>query len=153
MNQTVSTKNTKNEILTAYEALLRETKDLKKVSRQEQKAQITQQDTLRAVSKYTPQQVHTHIATLKQNLHNSLKTITEQIDAEYERFAGLKQAIASLQQKIQEQVTLIKQLTERSTHATSQVQDIAVKAIEGASAKPVYLSAEDNRQAGKAEAA
>jgi len=57
-----------------------------------------------------------------------------------------EQTIISLQQKIEEQVTLIKQLTERSTHATSQVQDIAVKAIEGASAKPVYLSVDDNRQ-------
>jgi len=98
MNQPVSTKNTKNEILAAYEALLNESKNSKKASRQEQKVLSAQQETLRSASEYTPQQVHTQIATLKQNLHGSLKTISEQIDIEYEKFAKLKQAIA-LQEK------------------------------------------------------
>lgn len=45
----------------------------------------------------------------------------------------LKQTIQTLQEKIKEQSLLIEQLTKKSDHASDQVKDIAIKAIEGAS--------------------
>ncbi|MEE9452661.1 MAG: hypothetical protein V3V61_07900, partial [Gammaproteobacteria bacterium] len=124
MNQTVSSKNTKNEILVAYEALSREAKNLKKVSRQEQKMQIEQQETVRAASEYTPQQVHAQMAMLKQNLHDNLKTITEQIDTEYEKFAKLKQAIALQEKQLKEAYDINKEAHTLDTLLLAQKQKI-----------------------------
>lgn len=45
----------------------------------------------------------------------------------------MKQTIQTLESKIKEQAVLIDQLTKKSDHASDQVKDIAVKAIEGAS--------------------
>ncbi len=45
----------------------------------------------------------------------------------------MKQNIQALESKIKEQAQLIDQLTKKSDHASEQVKDIAVKAIEGAS--------------------
>ena len=45
----------------------------------------------------------------------------------------MKQTIQALESKIKEQSALIDQLTKKSDHASEQVKDIAVKAIEGAS--------------------
>lgn len=45
----------------------------------------------------------------------------------------LKQTISSLENKIKEQVALIRQLNQRSDNANTQVKEIAMKALEGAS--------------------
>jgi hypothetical protein len=44
-----------------------------------------------------------------------------------------QQAVAALQTKIQEKDTLIAQLTQKTNDSSQQVQDISLKAIDGAS--------------------
>jgi hypothetical protein len=53
------------------------------------------------------------------------------------------QIIVSLESKIKEQDELIRQLTQKATDAGLQVQSIAIKAIEGASAQRVYPPAHE----------
>jgi len=53
-----------------------------------------------------------------------------------------QQIIAALEKKIKEQEELIHQLTEKANEAGRQVQDIAIKAIEGASMQRIQIERE-----------
>ena len=89
MDPAISSKNTKNEILAAYDELLAEVKAMKKTSRQQQKIQEQEKETRIAVQQHAPQNVHEQVALLKKRIHDDLKTITEQFDAEYEKFGNV----------------------------------------------------------------
>jgi hypothetical protein len=56
-----------------------------------------------------------------------------------------EQKVASFLEKIKEQDNLIKTLTARVDQSGKQVQDIAIKAVEGASALKVFSGEETNR--------
>jgi len=56
------------------------------------------------------------------------------------------QIINSLQSKIKEQEEFIRQLTHKTDEAGTQVQAIALKALEGASFHRYYPAAEDNKK-------
>ena len=56
-----------------------------------------------------------------------------------------EQKVASFLEKIKEQESLIKTLTARVDQSGKQVQDIAVKAVEGASTIKTYATEETNR--------
>jgi hypothetical protein len=83
---------------------------------------------------------------LEKSLKDAEKTVTEKMERTYKFEAELKameiegaqklkeQIITTLQSKIKEQETLVAQLTTKADSAGAQVKDIAVKAIEGASA-------------------
>ncbi|MFO1350275.1 MAG: hypothetical protein U1F68_06175 [Gammaproteobacteria bacterium] len=83
---------------------------------------------------------------LDKAIKDTEKTITERLQFKFKHEAEIlakdnegerklsQQIIASLQAKIKEQDDLIRQLTQKANEAGLQVQNIAVKAIEGASA-------------------
>lgn len=102
MDQAISSKNTKNEILAAYDALLAEVKAAKKTSRQQKKIQEQEQGTRAAVQQYAPQNVHEQVALLKKRINDDLKSITEQFDTEYEKFSQLQKAITIEEKQLQE---------------------------------------------------
>lgn len=60
-----------------------------------------------------------------------------------------QQIITSLQAKIKEQESFIRQLTQKSEDAGVQVQSIALKAIEGASSLRFYGGTEDVKKSGQ----
>lgn len=100
------------------------------------------------------EELRTKVSAFPASLDNALKNCEEQITTQltsryqYEanlkdkEFEGelrlLKQTITGLEAKVQEKDALIEQLTQKSNQATLQIQDIAVKAIEGASASRAY---------------
>ena len=91
-------------------------------------------------------------AVLEKSLIDAQQQLTEKLNAKYQYEASLrsketegdtkllKQMIGTLETKIKEKDMLIDQLTQKSNQATLQIQDIAVKAIEGASASRNFQS-------------
>jgi len=84
-------------------------------------------------------------AELDRVIKETEKSVTEKIELKYKHQAELaskeiegerklnKQMLASFENKIKEQEELIRQLTQKANDAGIQVQNIAIKAIEGAS--------------------
>jgi colicin import membrane protein len=87
---------------------------------------------------------------LEKSVAESEKTVTEHLQFKFEYEAKLaqkevegekklaQQMISALQAKIAQQERQIQELTEKANFAGNQVQEIAVKAIEGASRQPFY---------------
>jgi len=92
---------------------------------------------------------------LDKAIKESEKSAREKLELNYKHQAELasretegerkltKQIITSLENKIKEQEELIRQLTQKANDAILQVQSIAVKAIEGASAQRVFIGAHE----------
>jgi len=86
-------------------------------------------------------------AELEKAIKDTEKSIKAQIEAYYKHQIDLstceveaerkltQQTIDSLQEKIQEQEAFIKQLTQKADTSTHQVQEIAIKAIEGSASR------------------
>jgi len=91
---------------------------------------------------------------LARAIKDTEKTITERLEFKYKHQTELlmkevegerklnQQIIAALEKKIKEQEELIHQLTEKANEAGRQVQDIAIKAIEGASMQRIQIERE-----------
>ena len=93
---------------------------------------------LRSESESFPKLLENKIQSAIENTTNELNQkheyMTNLKDKEtYGRIALLEQTNKSLLEKIAEQKALIEQLSDKSNFANSQVQDIALKAIDGAS--------------------
>lgn len=105
--------------------------------------------------------LRTRVAAFAKELEDAIisakNETTESLEREYRYTASLKnseiegekrlqqQTIKSLQEKIKEQELLIRDLTVRAEHATSQVQTIALKALEGATGTARNERGEDNK--------
>jgi len=86
---------------------------------------------------------------LEKAIKDTEKTVTERIEFKFKHGMQLiqketegeqklhEQAVEALQSKIREQEELIRQLTQKADESVQQVQTIAVKAIEGASAQRI----------------
>jgi len=86
---------------------------------------------------------------LEKAIKDTEKTVTERIEFKFKHEMQLiqketegeqklhEQAVEALQSKIREQEELIRQLTQKADESVQQVQTIAVKAIEGASAQRI----------------
>ncbi|MGA1844001.1 MAG: hypothetical protein ACMUIS_05510 [bacterium] len=84
---------------------------------------------------------------MQKAIQDTEKSVTEKLDSRYRHEAALAakeiegerrlhaQIVSGLEAKIKEQETYIRQLTQKSDDAGKQVQNIAIKAIEGASAQ------------------
>lgn len=104
--------------------------------------------------------LRTRVASFAKELETAVneakKETSKSLEREYNYSTSLKnseiegekrlqlQTIKSLQEKIKEQEILIRDLTTRAEHATSQVQSIALKALEGATGNG-RNEREDNR--------
>lgn len=86
------------------------------------------------------------------------KTVTERLEFKHKHQTEIlmkeiegerrlnQQIIAALEKKIKEQDELIRQLTEKANEAGRQVQDIAIKAIEGASMQRIQIEREKAKE-------
>jgi hypothetical protein len=87
---------------------------------------------------------------LEKAIKDTEKSVIERLEFKYKHEAQLatkeiegerklnKQVVAALEAKIKEQDAHIRQLTQKTDQAGQQVQDIAIKAIEGASSQRVF---------------
>ena len=107
----ISTKNTKNEILEAYEQVLNQLTELKKANKQHIKQEQEKKKTIETASQNTTDDIIQQLAGLKLNLIKSLEDIESQLLNEYKRLNTLQQAIA-LQTKDLEEIHEIKVETE-----------------------------------------
>lgn len=94
---------------------------------------------------------------LQEAINDTEKTVTERLKLKYDYEAKLsqkevegerklhQQMIAALENKITQQDQQIKALTEKANHAGTQVQEIAVKAIEGASRQGFHYSSQGEK--------
>src|SRR3990167_1501220 len=145
MTEEISTKNTKNEILDAYNEVLRKSNETKKVSKQEEKAIDDKKEIISTASKNTTEAAEKFPAELLRATQETEKNVTEKLKFKYDFEAKLAQKKVECERKLHQQMIValeakvaslemqIKQLTDKSNQANLQVQDIAVKAIEGAS--------------------
>ena len=102
MDQVITPKNTKNQILDAYEALLKKqqekkTEEPKKVQEQQQKIELTQK--ARSLSDGG---IVKGIAELKVSVSSSLDKLGEQFVNEYKKFDELQKAIAIEKQNLED---------------------------------------------------
>lgn len=94
--------------------------------------------------------VSTFPLTLENAIKNCEKQLSEKLSTQFKFESNLKskesegeikllkQTIMALEIKVNEKDVLIEQLTQKSNQATLQIQDIAVRAIEGASASRAF---------------
>lgn len=114
----------------------------------------TQEDEFKALKN----QVAQFPLELEKNIKETAKTVTENLERQYKHQIDLsskeidgerklnQQMIATLQAKIKEQESFIKQLTQKADDATSQVQSIAIKALEGTSGARFYPGYEEGKK-------
>jgi hypothetical protein len=88
--------------------------------------------------------------TEKATAENLERSYKHQIDLNSREIDGERklnqQMIATLQAKIKEQESFIKQLTQKADEATCQVQSIAIKALEGTSSMRFYPGHEEGKK-------
>lgn len=104
--------------------------------------------------KQMQEQVSTFPEQLEQAINSAKESTREQIETMYKHQIELatkeaeserklkEQTIAALQAKIKEQDAFIKQLTNKADTSTNQVQEIALKAIEGSSSRTRFYGAQ-----------
>ncbi len=93
MTDDISAKNTKNEILEAYQEALDQLKAAKKASKQELKVIEEKKETVLQAANHTTDEIVKNIATLKLSLARSLEDIEEQLLASHKQLTTLQQAI------------------------------------------------------------
>ncbi len=114
----------------------------------------TQEDELKSLKN----QVAQFPTELEKSIKETAKTVTANLESHYKHQIDLsskeidgerklnQQMIATLQAKIKEQESFIKQLTQKADDATSQVQSIAIKALEGTSSARFYPGYEESKK-------
>ena len=93
MTEEISTKNTKNEILDAYNDVLRRLKETKKISKQEERLIEDKKEIISTASKNTTHEIVTNLAELKLSLVKSLEGLEENLLSEHKKLSTLQQAI------------------------------------------------------------
>ncbi len=94
-----------------------------------------------------PEQLEQAVSTTKESTLEQIETMythkTELATKEAESDLKLKsQTITALQAKIKEQEGFVKQLTHKADTSSNQVQEIALKAIEGSSSRTLFYGAQ-----------
>src|SRR5262245_31131970 len=98
----LSTKNTKNEILDAYQEVLQQLKEVKKANKQETKRVQERQETVASASKNTTQEIVKNLADVKLFIVNSLEELGNQLLEEHKKLMTLQQAIEIQRQDLEE---------------------------------------------------
>ncbi len=93
MEPTVSTKNTKNEILAAYDELLKKAQEKKTDEPKKVQEQQKQETLVKNATGLSHESIVKEISGLKVNLSSSLDKISENFVAEFRKFEELQQAI------------------------------------------------------------
>lgn len=98
----ISTKNTKSEILEAYEALLKEITEKKSENPKVEQQRKADSNTLKRAENISLDGVVKDLATLKLNLAASLDELEKNMTQEYKKLSDLQEAIKIEQEKLQE---------------------------------------------------
>ncbi len=93
MSDDISVKNTKNEILEAYHEALKQLKESKKMSRQEEKIQEERKEIIANASEQTTDIIVKGLAELKLSIVRSLEELEEKLLSSQKRLLSLQQAI------------------------------------------------------------
>lgn len=93
MTEEISSKNTKNEILEAYQEALKQLKDAKRSTKQEEKAIEEKKEIVLTASNQTTDTIFKNISELKFSLVNALEDIEEKLLTSRKTLTTLQQAI------------------------------------------------------------
>ena len=107
MDKQVSVKNTKNEILEAYESLLQTVQGEKTESPQARQEERQQKETVKKASALSYELIVKEITDLKMNLSSSLDKLADMMTEKYKQFSQLQDAVL-LQEKNLEELYQIK---------------------------------------------
>jgi hypothetical protein len=102
MKTDVSTKNTKNEILDAYNDLLKSIQEKKTEEPKKVQEREKQETAVKNAGELTNENIVKNISTLKVNLAASLDKLSENFIGEYRRFEELQQAIQVEKKNLQD---------------------------------------------------
>lgn len=102
MSPEVSTKNTKNEILEAYNTLLEQIKESKKGNKQEEKEQIIKKETLSQASQHTVENIVKHLAELKVQVARTFDNLEGCLLGESKKLTTLRQAMDIATEEVEE---------------------------------------------------
>jgi len=89
----VTTKNTKNEILAAYNRLLTQVKKLQCTNREQQRSFDKQKKLVDAVGKESPKTIQNQLTALRERMNDEISTIGEEIEKEMQRLTNVQDAI------------------------------------------------------------
>ncbi len=92
MTKTISEKNTKTEIIEAYNEVLAKLKEQKTLNQQAVKKEAGIKESLNEASASTIGDIVNHLAGLKVQIVKTIDDLEEKMIAEYRRFSGLQQA-------------------------------------------------------------
>jgi len=98
----VSSKNTKNEILEAYNALLAKIQENKQENRQEVKKQHEENEIIKKASSFTDEHIVKKLAELKLHTNQELDKLEQQMTLEYRQLVDLQSAIKIESNNLQE---------------------------------------------------
>jgi len=99
----VTDKSKKSDILDAYHELLKETIELKKSSRKEQKKEVRTAETVERAIKHHPDNFLKELTELKLSTGKLLDNIADQIAEEYKKLTEVREAIIIETEKLKEQ--------------------------------------------------
>ncbi len=102
MEKKVNIKNTKNEIIEAYNDLLEKVKDNKKEEPKKELEKQKQIETVKQVADMSQNGIVKEVSELKINLTSSLDKIGDQFVSEFKKFEELQKAIAFEKKNLEE---------------------------------------------------
>lgn len=102
MKQEVSSKNTKNQILEAYEELLEKVKEQKSEEPKKLQEEVHKKELVGKVSQNSTEGIITNIGALKVGIAKELDKLSEQLTSEYRKLEDIQKAIALEQQNLED---------------------------------------------------
>ena len=102
MSAEMSTRNTKNEILEAYHALLKKLREQKPVDRQAEKEKTEKTQIVESAAQNSADTIVKDLAELKLSIGKSLDRVEEQLIGEFKKLNNTRQAIEIEQKNLQE---------------------------------------------------
>jgi hypothetical protein len=106
MEQQLSEKNTKAEILKAYEALLKNVQDAKADVPKQMQEEKRKKETLEKVSEISDEKIVKDITCLKSTLNNSLDEILRNLTSEFKKLEEIRAAIVIEKQALEDLYSL-----------------------------------------------
>ena len=100
--QEISAKNTKNEILQAYNELLKKVREDKPVDRQAEKKKEEEKAVVRSASQHSIEQIVRGLADIKLDIGKSFDNLEEQLVIQYKKLSELQQAISIETKRLEE---------------------------------------------------
>ena len=98
----ISGRSTKNEILAAYNALLKKVKEQKPVDRQAEKERAEKQEIVETAAQNSVEKIVKGLADLKLGITKSLDEMEEQLISEFKKLNGIRQAITIEEKNLEE---------------------------------------------------